>query len=222
MKTNTVAEIKHKRYLSWEEACLATSYVDATFHPTIVQCAHQSLSSTSTPELGMIPTRKKGTTTDSHISIYTSKLSQAKNSWVYQARREMEGWIAKLVSSTTELWTPTQDLAWISQHQHTQHKEASPSMLHSPLGYAFHSNSLQGVQRRKTIPSWSICEVPSYTRFIKLVQIQFHSKPFHTKEKICTHTADHNVNTTKPTSTHSVTEETNAQQHSRSKQQTTT
>ena len=33
----------------------ATSYVAATFHPTIGQCAHHSLSNTSTLELGMIP-----------------------------------------------------------------------------------------------------------------------------------------------------------------------
>ena len=32
----------------------ATSYVAATFHPTIGQLAHQSLSSAATPELGMI------------------------------------------------------------------------------------------------------------------------------------------------------------------------
>ena len=44
-----------------------------------------------------------------------------------------------------------------------------------------------GCAKKETSPSRSICEVPSYTRFIKLVQIQFHSKPFQTKEKICTH-----------------------------------
>ena len=33
----------------------ATSYVAATFHPTIGQRAHQYLSNTATPELGMIP-----------------------------------------------------------------------------------------------------------------------------------------------------------------------
>ena len=32
-----------------------TSYVVATFHPTIGQGAHQSLSNTTTLELGMIP-----------------------------------------------------------------------------------------------------------------------------------------------------------------------
>ena len=35
----------------------ATSYVAATFHPTIGQRAHQSLSNAATPELGMIPPR---------------------------------------------------------------------------------------------------------------------------------------------------------------------
>ena len=33
----------------------ATSYITATFHPTIGQLAHQSLSNAATPELGMIP-----------------------------------------------------------------------------------------------------------------------------------------------------------------------
>ena len=33
----------------------ATSYVVATFHPTIGQRAHQSLCNTATHELGMIP-----------------------------------------------------------------------------------------------------------------------------------------------------------------------
>ena len=33
----------------------ATSYVTATFHPTIGQHAPQSLNNTTTPELGMIP-----------------------------------------------------------------------------------------------------------------------------------------------------------------------
>ena len=35
----------------------ATSYVATTFHPTIGQRAHQSLSNTTTPKLGMIPPR---------------------------------------------------------------------------------------------------------------------------------------------------------------------
>ena len=36
-------------------SCPATSYVAAMFHPTIGQCAHQSLSNTTTLELDMIP-----------------------------------------------------------------------------------------------------------------------------------------------------------------------
>ena len=35
----------------------------------------------------------------------------------------MERLTAKLVSSTTELQTPTPDLAWLLKHLHTQHKE---------------------------------------------------------------------------------------------------
>ena len=33
----------------------ATSYVVETFHPTIGQHAHQSLSNIATPDMGMIP-----------------------------------------------------------------------------------------------------------------------------------------------------------------------
>ena len=69
---------KHKKHLSWEEACPATSYVATMFHPTIGQCAHQSLSTTATPELGMIPTRNKRTLAGSHIAKYISKFSQYK------------------------------------------------------------------------------------------------------------------------------------------------
>ena len=51
--------LKHKKYLSLSEACPATSYVIATFHPTIGQCALQSLNNTATPELDMISPRNK-------------------------------------------------------------------------------------------------------------------------------------------------------------------
>ena len=57
--------------------CPATSYVAAMFHPTIGQCAHQSLSNTATPELGMISSRNKGTLADSYIAKGAIKLSQA-------------------------------------------------------------------------------------------------------------------------------------------------
>ena len=60
-----------------KEACPSTSYVTATFHPTIGQCAHQSLSNIATPEFGMISTRNKGNTRRlTHSQGYT-KLSQA-------------------------------------------------------------------------------------------------------------------------------------------------
>ena len=45
--------------LIFRKDCPATSYVAATFHPTIGQCDHQSLSSNATPELGMISARNK-------------------------------------------------------------------------------------------------------------------------------------------------------------------
>ena len=56
-KTNTVARIKYKIILILKRSWPATNYVAATFHPTIGQCAHQSLSIIATPKLGMISTR---------------------------------------------------------------------------------------------------------------------------------------------------------------------
>ena len=46
----------------------ATSYVAATFHPTIGQLAHQSLSNAATPELGMIPQGLRGQIAGLHIA----------------------------------------------------------------------------------------------------------------------------------------------------------
>ena len=62
--------------------------------------------------------------------------------WVYRAAKELERLTDKLVSSTTELSTPTPDLSWLLKHLHTQQKEASPSMLHGPSGYAFTSSGI--------------------------------------------------------------------------------
>ena len=46
---------RHNQEYSSNKTHPTTSYVAATFHPTIGQRAHQSLSNTATPELGMIP-----------------------------------------------------------------------------------------------------------------------------------------------------------------------
>ena len=47
-----------------------TSYAAATFHPTIGQCAPQSLSNTATPELGMIPQGKRKLSRLTHSQGY--------------------------------------------------------------------------------------------------------------------------------------------------------
>ena len=60
----------------------ATSYVAATFHPTIGQRAHQSLSNTATPELGMIPPRIR---VNAGLHIARGHKSENQHSWVYQA-----------------------------------------------------------------------------------------------------------------------------------------
>ena len=52
---NKIAEL-NTRILILRRGFPATSYVAATFHPTIGQCAPYFLSITATPELGMIST----------------------------------------------------------------------------------------------------------------------------------------------------------------------
>ena len=87
-----------------------------------------------------------------------------------------------------------------------------PFSATQPLRLCLQFQCYSGCGNKKNNPSRSICEVPSYTRFIKLVQTQFHSKLVQTKVKYA-HTTNHNVNITKHASTHFMTEETIAQQH---------
>ena len=56
-EANTISEL-NTIILILRRSFPTTSYVAAMFHPTIGQCAHQSLNITTTLELGMIPTRK--------------------------------------------------------------------------------------------------------------------------------------------------------------------
>ena len=100
----------NKRYLSLTEACFATSYVATTFHPTIGQCAHQSLSNTATPEMGIVPQGIRGNQ-QAHTYPRIHKTQPSQHSWVYQANTELERLDAKLVSSIQELWKPAPELA---------------------------------------------------------------------------------------------------------------
>ena len=54
----------------------ATSYVAATFHPTIGQLSHQSLSNAATPELGMIPQGQRGQCRLTHSQGDTNQPNQ--------------------------------------------------------------------------------------------------------------------------------------------------
>ena len=50
-----IEEIKYTRILIWKRSWSTSSYVTTTFHQTIGQCSHQSLTIMATPKLGMIP-----------------------------------------------------------------------------------------------------------------------------------------------------------------------
>ena len=57
LKQIQLQKLNKQRILLWKISCPVTRYAATTFHPTIGQCAHQSLSTTATPELSMITTR---------------------------------------------------------------------------------------------------------------------------------------------------------------------
>ena len=76
----------------------ATSYVAATFHQTISQRAHQSLSKTTTPELGMIPQGIKNTRRLPQIQGY-NKTQPSQHSWVYQTYTGSDLHIAKVYTN---------------------------------------------------------------------------------------------------------------------------
>ena len=60
----------------------ATSYVAATFHPTIGQLAHQSLIHAATPELGMIP---QGLRVNCRLIHSQGAQTAIQHNWVSQA-----------------------------------------------------------------------------------------------------------------------------------------
>ena len=91
-------------------------------------------------------------TTGSQANIHIKDQPSQLTDGIIRLQKRWKNWTAKLVSSTTELWKPALDWDWILKHLHTQHKEASPSLLHSPSGYAFHSSAIQGVQGKKPTP----------------------------------------------------------------------
>ena len=83
-----IAEVKCIRLLILWKLCSTTSYVAATFHPTIGQRAHQSLSNAATPELGMILQGIRELA-GLHIARIHKNTQPSQPSWVYQAIKEL-------------------------------------------------------------------------------------------------------------------------------------
>ena len=109
--------------------------------------------------------------------------------WVYQATsqaifpfgfvrilRKCVGITANIVSSSTELRTPSQDLSVLASLWPTHPTQGSiPFTATQSLGPYLPFQCLQGVHRRIVDPFRSVCEVPLFTRFIKQILGLFQS-----------------------------------------------
>ena len=121
----------------------------------------------------MIPKRNNITLADSHIAKDITRTHPSQHSWVYRATKELEILTAKLVSSSTELWTPAPNLSLLLNIYPPNTRKypllcyivprAMPSLL-----------VLFRVCKEENQPLRSVYEVPSHNRFIKLVRPHFH------------------------------------------------
>ena len=109
----------------------ATSYVAATFHPTIGQLAHQSLSNAATPELGMIPPRIRV-----NAGLHITKGIQSAN----QTQLGLTG----LQQSAKPAQSEDQPLHTRSKTIPSQSCEESKTTSDSPKQKVRHSSILQG------------------------------------------------------------------------------
>jgi hypothetical protein len=89
----------------------------------------------------MISTRKKGTT-NSHIAkIHQNQPSQSAVGFI-RLLGDGKGRIAKLVSSTTELWVPLQDLSSLVPHNAYTPDSRKYSLHYYTVPQAIPSNSV--------------------------------------------------------------------------------
>ena len=123
------------------------------------------------PSWALFPQGIRNTIRVTHSQGY-NKTQAFQHSWVYQATKEMERLTAKLVSSTTEVWTPAPNLAWLLKHLHTQHKEHPLLYYIVPRAMPSFLVLFRVCKEENQLPR-SVCEVPSHTSFIKLFQTPF-------------------------------------------------
>ena len=135
-------------------SCPATSYVAATFHPTIGQLCSSISQHNCHPRAGHNFHKEKGTISSHNSQIHIKVQPRQYTVGFIRLLRKWKGRIAKLVSSTIELWTPLQYLSSLAfTILQTQNKEVFPSLLHSPSGHTFPSSVLSSVNRGLTNPS---------------------------------------------------------------------
>ena len=132
---NINAEMKQSIILILNRIRPATSYVTATFHPTIGQCTHQSLSNIATLELEMISSRNKGIVEDSYINKVQQNSSKPTqlglsgckgkqtNRWVSMATQPSHlivGFHILFTVKTTFPLSTSQSNIWVYQIVHSQ------------------------------------------------------------------------------------------------------
>ena len=100
-KTNSLQRLS-TRILILKRSWPATSYVVAMFHPTIGQCAHQYLSITATPDLGMISTRNQGTTDLHKARPYIHSQANTQLGFTDCPAKQINNWVSQDIKLTSQ------------------------------------------------------------------------------------------------------------------------
>ena len=154
-ETVDIAEMKQSGLLIfWWRNHPATSYVAAMFHPTIGQCAHQSLSITAIPEMGMIPQGTRDIT-GSHIAQNQNIYSQANTSLGFTdcPAKPIRNWVLQVAKETNQQRMGSLDLSsqatlasntqstHLIKHSHTQLLDMNKTFLGTKMEMATGENN---------------------------------------------------------------------------------
>ena len=145
MFKSTIAEIKYTRILIFERSSSCNQLCHYNVPPKRRPMCSSITQQHYHPWSEHDSTRNKGNTSKLTCSQGYTKLSQANTVGFIRLTR---GWNVGCEASELNpraMDTCTRTSLNSKTSTHTQHKEASPSLLHSPSGYAFPSSAINGV-----------------------------------------------------------------------------